>query len=164
MDGRKGIQPVKTEWWGAGVVVCLERGADLHMTQLMRLPLTVSCFSKIHIGFTFLVPAHPGCPGQRACVCVCVLFLCFTAVCSAGIAYLQMQKQTTSQSDNWRCLQRVCEHVVQFAEGRLVAAAVAVVGCTEHRHHVPLVAPVETLQKQQQSEHFIQSQALALLG
>ena len=33
----------KTEWWGAGVVVCLERGADLHMAQLMPLPLTVSC-------------------------------------------------------------------------------------------------------------------------
>jgi len=40
------------------VVICLERGADLHMAQLMPLPLTVSCFSKIQIGFTFLVPAH----------------------------------------------------------------------------------------------------------
>ena len=64
----------KTERWGAGVVICLERGADLHMAQLMPLPLTVS--SKIQIGFTFLVPAHPGSPGQRAvkraCVCVCV--------------------------------------------------------------------------------------------
>ena len=40
----------------------------------MLLPLTVSCFSKIQIGFTFLVPAHPGSPGQRAikCVCVCI--------------------------------------------------------------------------------------------
>ena len=47
------------------MVVCLERGADLHMTQLMPLPLTVSCFSKIRIGFTFLVLAHPGSPGQR---------------------------------------------------------------------------------------------------
>jgi len=47
------------------VVVCLERGADLHMAQLMPLPLTVSCFSKIQDGFTFLVPAHPGSPGQR---------------------------------------------------------------------------------------------------
>ena len=36
------------------------------MAQLMPLPLTVSCFSKIQIGFTFLVPAHPGSPGQRA--------------------------------------------------------------------------------------------------
>jgi len=66
------------------VVVCLVRGADLHMAQRIPLPLTVSCFSKIQIGFTFLVPAHPGSPGQRAvkrmrvcvcaraCVCVCV--------------------------------------------------------------------------------------------
>ena len=53
-------------WWGAGVVLCLERDADLHMAQLMPLPLTVSCFSKIQIGFTFLVLAHPGSPGQRA--------------------------------------------------------------------------------------------------
>ena len=54
----------KTEWWGAGVVICLERGADLHMAQLMPLPVTVSCFSKIQIGFTFLVLAHPGSPGK----------------------------------------------------------------------------------------------------
>jgi len=44
--------------WGAGVVICLERGADLHMAQLMPLPLAVSCFSKIQIGFTFLLPAQ----------------------------------------------------------------------------------------------------------
>ena len=56
----------KTEQWGAGVVICLEQGADLHMAQLMPLPLTVSCFSKIQIDFTFLVPAHPGSPGKRA--------------------------------------------------------------------------------------------------
>ena len=76
LGGRKGIRPVKTEWWGAGVVICLELGADLHMAQLMPLPLTVSCFSKIQIGFAFLVPAHPGSPGNRAvkrvCVCMCV--------------------------------------------------------------------------------------------
>ena len=77
LGGRKRIRPVKkSEWWGAGVVICLERGADLHMAQLMPLPLTISCFSKIQIGFTFLVPAHPGSPGKRAvkrvCVCVCV--------------------------------------------------------------------------------------------
>jgi len=52
----------KTELWGAGVVTCMERGADLHMAQLMPLPLTVSCFSEIQIGFTFLVLAHPGSP------------------------------------------------------------------------------------------------------
>ena len=64
----------KTERWGAGVVICLERDADLHTAQLMPLPLAVSCFSKIQIGFTFLVPAHPGSPGKRAVkrVYVCV--------------------------------------------------------------------------------------------
>jgi len=59
------------------VVICLEQGADLHMAQLMPLPLTVSCFTKIQIGFTFLVLAHLGSPGQWAvkqvCVCVCVV-------------------------------------------------------------------------------------------
>jgi len=72
LGGRKVIRPVKTECWGAGVVVCLEQGADLHMAQLMPLPLTVSCFSKIQIGFTFLIPAHLGSPGKRAIKRVCV--------------------------------------------------------------------------------------------
>jgi len=53
LGGRKGIRPVKTELWGAGVVICLERGEDLHMAQQMPLPLTASCFSKIHIGLPF---------------------------------------------------------------------------------------------------------------
>jgi len=59
------------------MVICLELGADLHMAQLMPLPLTVSCFNKIQNGFTFLVPADPSSPGKRAVkwVCVCVLVL-----------------------------------------------------------------------------------------
>ena len=52
----------KTEWWGAGVVICLERCADLHTAQLIPLPLAVTCCSKIQIGFTFLVPAYVGSP------------------------------------------------------------------------------------------------------
>jgi len=67
----------KTEWWGAGMVVCSEWGADLHMAQLIPLPLTVSCFTRIQIGFAFLVPAYPVSPRQRAVkrvhMCVCVL-------------------------------------------------------------------------------------------
>ena len=59
------------------MVICLERGADLHMFQLMPLPLTVSCFSEIQIGFAFLVLAHLGSPGKmvvkRVCVCGAVL-------------------------------------------------------------------------------------------
>jgi len=75
LSSRKGIRPVKNCVVECGVVICLERGADLHMAQLMPLPLNVSCFSKIQIGFTFLVLAYPGSPGRgplKGCVCVCV--------------------------------------------------------------------------------------------
>ena len=76
LGGRKGIWPVKN--W---VVRCWrgylsEARCRLAYAQLMTLPLTVSCFSKIQIGFTFLVPAHQGSPRKRdvkrVCVCVCV--------------------------------------------------------------------------------------------
>jgi len=64
------------------MVNCLERAADLHKAQLMPLPLTISCFRKIQIDFTFLVAAHLGSPGQRAvkrvCVCVVAASLCCT--------------------------------------------------------------------------------------
>jgi len=46
--------------WGAGVVICLERGADLHMAQLIPLQLTVSRFSKIQIGFYLSGTGSPG--------------------------------------------------------------------------------------------------------
>ena len=78
------------------MVICLELGADLHVAQLMPLPLTVSCFSKIQIGFTFLVPAHPGSPGQRALKPVCVVHLrdvfcivmpTFVEICWPGTHY-----------------------------------------------------------------------------
>ena len=73
------------------MVICLELGADLHMAQLMPLPLTVSCFSKIQIGFAFLIPAHPGKRAvKRVCVCVCVfvLFLrVFLAQCKPSVGF-----------------------------------------------------------------------------
>ena len=72
------------------MVVCLERGAALHMALLMPLPLTVSCFSKVQTGFTFLVPAHLGSPGQRAvkrlCVCVCVCVRACVRACARARA------------------------------------------------------------------------------
>ena len=70
------------------MVICLERGADLHMAQLMPLPLTVSCSSKIQIGFTFLVLAYPGCPGKEAVKWLLLLLL------------LLLGRKTTSQSIN----------------------------------------------------------------
>ena len=78
LGGRKGIRPVKNmEWWGAGVVVCLEQGAnDLHMVQLMPLPPHHLLLQQNPEWFILLVPTHPGCPGKRplnVCVCVCAL-------------------------------------------------------------------------------------------
>jgi len=76
LGGRKGIRLVKN--W---VVRCWHgylSGARCRLAyaKLMPLPLTVSCFSKIQTGFTFLVPAHPGSPGKKAVkrVCVCESF------------------------------------------------------------------------------------------
>ena len=71
----------KTEWWGAGVVICLEQGADLHMAQLMPLPITVSCSSKIQIGLPFwyrLTRVVPEKGPLNGCVyvCVCVCYYC----------------------------------------------------------------------------------------
>ena len=70
-----GMKSLKWEGIGTKNLFPHTSSADLHMSQLMPLPLTVSCFSKIQIGFTFLVPVHLGSPGKRAvkrvCVCVC---------------------------------------------------------------------------------------------
>ena len=85
------------------MVISLERGADLHTAQLMPLPLTVSCSSKIQIGFTFLVPAHLGSPGQRAVkrMYVCIGLLASTwlfdaagIVCGARFMYISLDTHT----------------------------------------------------------------------
>jgi len=66
VGGRKGIWPIKTEWWYARVVICLERAVnDLHIVQLMRLPPIIPCFIKIPNGSAFLVPAYQGYPGKK---------------------------------------------------------------------------------------------------
>ena len=72
------------------MVICLERGADLHMFQLMPLPLTISCFSKIQIGFAFLVPAQLGSPGKMAVKRVCVLYSSYEIL---GCCCTQVGKQ-----------------------------------------------------------------------
>ena len=78
------------------MVMCLERDTDLHMAQLMPLPLAVPCFCKIQIGFTFLVPAHLGSPGKRAvkrvCVCACVrAYVCAGMCVSVCVCVLREQ-------------------------------------------------------------------------
>jgi len=76
------------------VVICLEQGADLHMAQLMQLPLTVCCFSKIQIGLPFWyrftwVFLKKGplnvrvCVRVRARVCVCVCVCAYVSILSS---------------------------------------------------------------------------------
>ena len=95
------------------MVICLQRDADLHMVQLMPLPLTVSSFSKIQIGFAFLVPAHLGSPGKmavkRVCVCVCAALYacdssipnCDTSVCQLQSAVIQTVYWILTASKGW---------------------------------------------------------------
>jgi len=100
----------KLEWWGAGVVICLERGTDLHMAQLMPLPLTVQ------IGFrpTFLVLAHPGSPGQRpvkrvcVCVCVCVQFSAVYAFSALMLLVGRREGHPACKTEWWNAVKRVC--------------------------------------------------------
>ena len=109
------------------MVVCLKRGADLHVAQLMPMPLTVSCFSKIQIGFTFLVPAHPGSPGKRAvkrvCVCVCVLL---------AVVY-----QATRAQEFSRCYDDV--NICLWTDGSLVNHSQAQRSCQQRSAFLPRV-------------------------
>ena len=89
------------------MVICLEQGADLHMAQLMPLPLTVSCSSKIQIGFTFLVLAHLGSPGHRAVKRVCVtglLTVMVTRVILAVSVHLLLFNLSNEPAFNFVCV------------------------------------------------------------
>ena len=129
LGDRKGIRTVKTERWSAGVVICLERDADLHMAQLMPLPRTVSCFSKIQIGCTLLVPAYLGSPGKRAvkrvCVCVCVCVLkaigptpaaqpAYLAIGLNGLLLFGCKSETTSCVVDFTHCSKRCEFYCFF--------------------------------------------------
>jgi len=60
------------------------------MAQVKSLPLTVSCSSKIQIGFTFLVPAYPGCPGKEAVKWLLLLLLLIVFRALSSCAFVQM--------------------------------------------------------------------------
>jgi len=64
----------------------------MYIVQMMPLPLTFSYFSKIQIGFTFVIPAHPGSLGQRAVkrVCVCACASVFKAIPALSHSRLQI--------------------------------------------------------------------------
>ena len=69
LGSRKDIRPVETKWWGAGVFICLERGAVLHMAQLMPLSLA-SVKSRLVLPFWYR-PTHV--VPEKGLLNVCVL-------------------------------------------------------------------------------------------
>jgi len=104
------------------VVICPERGADLHTAQLMPLPLTISCFSEIQIGFAFLVPTHLGSPGQRAvkrararvcvCVCVCVrVTLCIFYYFMCAFYYVSTHQTDGTKGTSFPVRLSVCTYI-----------------------------------------------------
>ena len=124
------------------MVVCLERGAHLHKAQLMPLLLTVSCFSKLQMGFTFLVLAHPGSPIQRAVkrVCVCVLLLLW--MCTQGLLYAYSIRQLVTTTLNLHVsLQKPMTKASVLAMCRLVELLKAI----EHAFHRRTMLLAESL-------------------
>jgi len=105
----------KTERWGAGVVICLEQGADLHMAQLMPLPLTVSCLasvkSRLVLPFwyrlTWVVPEKGPLYGC-VCVCVCslgaIIFKKLTSAQLTGLSILYNYSTKISCSNFRSCM------------------------------------------------------------
>jgi len=101
------------------VVICLERGADLPIAQLLPMPLTVSCSSKIQIGFTFLVTAHPGRPRQRAIKRVCV----FTKI---------ILRSSGNRDIGFACTHAYKTHIIQISHWSL-NTKVQIVGWCFHQ-------------------------------
>jgi len=79
LGSRNDIWPVKYEWWGAGMVISLGRSANVHMVQLMPLPLTVSCSIKSKLVSPFwnqLTRVDPDKGPLNGCYCCCCLCDC----------------------------------------------------------------------------------------
>ena len=96
------------------MVICVEQGADLHMARLLPLSLSVSCFSKIQTGFTFLVAAHLGSPGQRAVKCVCAC-ACVRACVRACVCVLCLCSMLFSKV--MRAVKLCSNKILQFLTG-----------------------------------------------
>jgi len=94
LGGKKSMQPVKTEWWGDGMVVCLEHGTDLYIWPSWCHCHSLSLASvKCRLVFTFLVPAYPGSSGKRAIkrVYVC-MYVTYSLVLLKSIAVSNSKK------------------------------------------------------------------------
>jgi len=91
---------VKTEWWDAGMVMCLGQGADLHIAQLMPLPLTISCSSKSRLVLPFWcqltrVVLDEIQEGRIMVVCVCVCVCVCVWMCATVARIVHHQKLAT---------------------------------------------------------------------
>ena len=128
LGGRKGIRPVKTEWWGAGVVVCLELGADGPADATA----THWRFSKIQISFIFLVPAYPGSPGKRAVKCVCVCYLLWWTLARQGEPGKKtLYLQTFSALDEKRLSELPCAVLGATFISKTLACVCVIAGVSE---------------------------------
>ena len=115
LGGRKGIWPVKNR-----VVGCWHGCLSGARCRLAYGPAdatapTVSCFTKIQIGFTFLVPAHLGSPGKRAVkqVCVCVSVHCHCVLLFSEKVVLHLLFPASSSQlfpDRRLCYAALCKH------------------------------------------------------
>ena len=159
----------KLEWWGIGMVICLEQDADMHMAQLMPLPLTDSCFSKIQIAFTFLVPAYPGRPGIRADKRVCVTRFEFKNNCPACLdcgrtcaSVYEPQRSSQHNADS-KCCESNADDRSDFQSNNANCCCTLLQGLTarqciyqHHRDNAPInITAVVVTQMLQQSYHCI---------
>jgi len=111
--GRKSTQPIKIEWWGAGMVICLERSTYvLHMIHLKPI---ISCFIKVQNCFAFLVLAFTGCPGKDAIKWV--LFLLFVSGLGMSVILLWNSKTHTQ---SFYCSSGICLGLSGWAATRKV--------------------------------------------
>ena len=135
------------------MVICLEGDSFLHMVQLMPLPLTVSCFSKIQIGFIFLVPAHVGSPGQRAvkrCLLNDVFMLNFNTLV-LGLYFIAMFLLSHIVMLVWYVLMCCC-HVrvtslsfTQMAKQRIMQTVSKYISCWSFNGITPLGCQMRVL-------------------
>jgi len=111
------------------MATCLERGADLHMAQPMPLPLTVSCFSKIQIGFTFLyqltwVVQVKGSLNVRACVCVRACMGAYVSVCACVYACVRVSHMVCKHTQQLRKLFNFrCKYEANYSQNSRLAEA-----------------------------------------
>jgi len=133
LGGSKSIRPIKKpDWWGAGVIICLQWGAnDLHTVQLIPLSPHCLCFKKINNGFILLVPAYPGCHGKRP-LNECCCFCCFTFCTTATEWCFQVNSQDHCHNHNCK-ISKVC---IVIAINSQLSPTLSRMVAKCHNHHI----------------------------